>query len=160
MVEAASLHASDRFTFLVLKGIRKRSWAPLSCSYQPPLTIGVGMTSEQTKAKIQHAYVKAVQDRFCHKHRSDNIGHLLSDLRLYGRDAGIDFAMTHLDEIVQEAAETAECKAPCLEMMCRRFGQAALNGIAHTLREHTGLRVDVKRSSVVLVWAEESPSLI
>ena len=118
------------------------------------------MTPEEIKAKVQGAHVKALENRNVWRQRSSGIHDLFRDVKLYGREAGIDFAETHLDRIVQEAVETAGCRDPALEMMVHGFGRAALDGMAHALRELTALKVEVHRTTVRLVWAEMSPGLV
>lgn len=114
------------------------------------------MTPEEIKAKVQEAYVRALADHNVQRQRyqSSGIDDLFRDVKLYGREAGIDFAETNLDRIVQEAIETAQCKAPALEMTVYGFGRAALDGMAHALREFTDLKVEVHRTTTVrLIWA-------
>jgi hypothetical protein len=116
------------------------------------------MPSGEIKAKVQGAYTTALENRFMQRHRSSH--DLFRDVKLYGREAGIDFVDTHLERIVQEAVETAGCKESSLEMMIHGSGRAALQGVAHALREATSLKVEVNNSSVRLIWAEAKPGLV
>jgi hypothetical protein len=116
------------------------------------------MSSGEIKGKIQGAYTKALENRFVERSRSSH--DLFRDVKLYGREAGIDFVETHLEKIVQEAVETAGCKQVCLEMMVHGSGRGALQGVADALREATSLKVEVNNSSVRLIWAETKPGLV
>lgn len=112
------------------------------------------MTSEEVNAKVKEAYAKAQENRNVQRQRiSSSIHDLFRDVKLYGREAGIDFAETHLDRIVHEAIETAGCRAPALEMTVYGFGRAALDGVAHALRELTALKVEVQGTTIRLIWA-------
>lgn len=68
----------------------------------------------------------------------------------------MDFVETHLDAIVREAKEAAECKAPSITMTIGGFGRSALDGMAQALQQLTGLQVDASGSTVTLAWAEVS----
>jgi hypothetical protein len=116
------------------------------------------MSPEEIKANVQDAYTQAIQNRFVEKSRSSR--ELFRDVKLYGRDAGIDFVETHLEHIVEEAVETAGCKKASMEMMVYESGRAALQGVAHALREATSLKVEVNNSSVRLIWAESKLGLL
>ncbi|MCY1643161.1 hypothetical protein [Methylorubrum sp. SL192] len=118
------------------------------------------MTPQEIKAKVQGAYVKALENRFMQRHRSSGIYDLFRAVKLYGRDAGADFAETNLGRIVNEAAEMAGCKEASLEMLVHGWGKAALDGMAQALRDLTSLKVEVSRTTVRLVWAEANPGLV
>lgn len=118
------------------------------------------MTPEEVKAKVREAYGKAQKNRNVWWQRNSGINDLFRDVKLYGREAGIDFSKTHLDKIVHEAVETAGCGVPALEMTIHGFGRAALDGMAHALREFTALDVEVHGTTVKLIWEETSPGLV
>ena len=119
------------------------------------------MTPQEIKAKVQGAYVRALQNRsMMYSMRSSRIDHLFRDVKLYGRDAGADFVDTNLDRLVEEAVGVAGCKQPCLEMQVWGWGRAALEGLAQALRDGTDLKVEVAGSTVQLIWAEDSPVLV
>ena len=67
------------------------------------------MAPAEIKAKVQDAYKKAFAGN-TQWSRSSGISDLLRDLKLYGREAGVDFVSTHLDRIVSEAVSAAECR--------------------------------------------------
>lgn len=92
--------------------------------------------------------------------RSSRIDHLFGDVKLYGRDAGADFADTNLDRLVEEAFGVAGCKQPHLELQVYGCGRAALDGMAQALRDGTDLKVEVTSSTVQLIWAEDNPGLV
>ena len=112
------------------------------------------MTSEQISQQVQAAYRQAMQNRNVQYKRSSGIEYLLRGLKLYGRDAGVDFAKTHLDAIVREAIEAAGYKASSIAMTAGGFGRSALDGMARALQQLTGLQVYASGSTVTLAWAE------
>ncbi|WP_461655688.1 hypothetical protein [Methylorubrum aminovorans] len=118
------------------------------------------MTPQEIKAKIQDAYVKALENRFMQWHRSSGIYDLFRDVKLYGRDAGVDFVETNLGRIVNEAVEMAGCKDASLELQVHGWGRAALDGMAQALRDLTALKVEVNGTRVRLIWAEANPGLV
>ena len=118
------------------------------------------MTPEQIKKKVQDAYLKALKHPSMQWQRHSGIHHLFRDLKLYGRDAGIDFIYSHLEAIIQEAVETAGCKNTSLVLTVDGSGQAAMEGITHALRQLTALKIDANRSTVTVSWAEANPGLI
>ncbi|GLK67031.1 hypothetical protein [Hansschlegelia plantiphila] len=117
-------------------------------------------SSQQIKQKIQAAYKAAVQNSFMSRSRSPGIDQLFRGVRLYGHDAGVDFAETHLSSIIQEALEEAGCKEPSLTLETYDFGVAAIAGMAAILRERTALKVETTRSAITLIWAVPNPGLI
>ncbi len=72
----------------------------------------------------------------------------------------MDFVETHLDTIIREAVEAAECKDPSLAMMADGCGRAAIEGVTHALRQLTGLKVDARGATITLIWAETNPGLV
>ncbi|TXM73145.1 hypothetical protein FV218_12020 [Methylobacterium sp. WL69] len=114
----------------------------------------------EIKAKVQDAYVRALKDRFRHMQRGSNIDELFRNVRLYGRDAGIDFVETNLARIVQEAVDRAECKEASLEMSAYGFGKGARAGMEQALRDATGLKVELNGATLRLIWAEATPGLV
>ena len=118
------------------------------------------MTPGEIKAKVQGAYVKALENRSMQRYRGSSSQELFRDLKLYGRDAGTDFVETNLAWIVQEAVETAECKGASLELTPYGFGRSALEGMAQALRDLTGLKVDSSGKTIRLIWAETTPGLV
>lgn len=77
---------------------------------------------------------------------------VVRNVALYGREAGVDFAETHLDYIVQEATIAAGHRFGEMHTRFDNFGEAALAGVADTLRQRTGLIVDVKGPVLTLRW--------
>ena len=118
------------------------------------------MTPEQIKNKVQDSYIRVIENGFMHRQRSSNIHRLFHGMKLYGRDAGIDFVETHLENIIQEAVESAGCKDTSLTMMVDGFGRAAVEGITYALRQLTALKVDVGRSIITVSWVEANPGLL
>jgi aconitase B len=116
------------------------------------------MSPEEIKAKVQDAFTQAMKNRFVEKSRSSH--DLFRDVKLYGCEAGADFVNTHLEAIVEEAVETAGCKQESLEMMVHGSGKAAIQGLAEALTKATSLTVEVKNSSVRLIWAESNLGLV
>ncbi|ABY30318.1 hypothetical protein [Methylorubrum extorquens] len=113
------------------------------------------MTPQEINAKVRGAYVRALQSSTMYSMSGSRIDDLFRDVKLYGRDAGTDFAETNLGRIVEEAARMAGCKRPCLEIQVYGWGRAALDGLAQTLRDRTGLKVDVAGPTVRLDWSED-----
>ena len=118
------------------------------------------MTPESIKNEVQDAYLKAMENRSTHWLRQSQIQHLFQDVKLFGREAGIDFIETKLEEIVREAVEAARCKEASLLLTPHGFGRAALEGMMHALRELTALRVEARGSGVCLTWADTAPRVI
>lgn len=113
------------------------------------------MTPQEINAKVRGAYVRALQSSTMYSMSGSRIDDLFRDLKVYGRDAGTDFAETNLIRIIEEAVRMAGCKRPCLEMQVYGWGRAALDGMAQTLRDRTGLKVDVAGPTVRLDWSED-----
>ncbi|GJE38036.1 hypothetical protein [Methylobacterium persicinum] len=111
------------------------------------------MTPAEIEAKVRGAHVEALRNRFMQRHRSPRITDLFRDVRLYGREAGVDFAETHLGRLVDEAVGVAGCRECALEMTLPGSGRAALEGMAQALRDLTGLEVEVDGTTVRLSWA-------
>ncbi|MEE7462748.1 hypothetical protein MFUR16E_16495 [Methylobacterium fujisawaense] len=111
------------------------------------------MTPAEIEAKVRGAHAEALANRFMQRRRSSRIDDLVRDARLYGREAGADFAETHLGRLVDEAVGVAGCKEGALELTLHGSGHAALEGLAQTLRELTGLEVEVVGTTVRLSWA-------
>ena len=121
----------------------------------------VSVAPEQVKQRIQEAYTKAVQNTGMYMSRSSSgFSHLFRDLKLYGRDAGVDFIETHLDEVVREAVAEAECGKSRMTLAAFGFGRSAVDGMASSLRARTALKVEIQGSAVCLIWAEPSPGLL
>jgi len=118
------------------------------------------MTPEEIKAKIQGAHRKAVENRSVQRQRYPGLSDLFREVRLYGRDAGVDFIETHLSRIVNEAVEMAECKATYLELTAHGFGLAAVEGMAQALRDLTALKVEVDKATVRVIWSEPNPGYV
>ncbi|WP_437871810.1 hypothetical protein ACSD7O_01565 [Methylorubrum extorquens] len=118
------------------------------------------MTPQEIKTKVQGSYLRALENRSLQRHRSSGLYDLFRDVKLYGRDAGVDFAETNLARIVNEAVEMAGCKDASLEVQVHGWGRAALDGLAKALRDLTSLKVEVNGSTVRLVWAEANPGLV
>ena len=102
------------------------------------------MTPEQIRQQVQAAYRQAMQNRNVFHQRSSGVDHLFRGLKLYGREAAVDFVETHLDAIVREAKEAAECKASSITMTIGGFGRSALDGMAQALQQLTGLQVEAR----------------
>ena len=117
-------------------------------------------TPEQVRDKVRQAYLRAVQDRSTQWSRVSSVPHAFRDARLYGGDAGADFAQTHLDTIVQEAIETAGRRGASLSLPVHGWGRAASEGLAQALRDRTGLEVELGSFEVVMVWGDERPRLV
>ena len=118
------------------------------------------MTPDQVRERVLGAYRKAMDARNTQWSHNSGIAHLLRDVRLYGRDAGVDFVDTNLDGIVQEAVAAAECKWASLPIPVHGWGRGAAEGMAHALRERTGLGVQVGTSTMELVWGDARPHLV
>ncbi len=115
------------------------------------------MTPEEIKSKVQGTHGRAMENRSMQRQRYSSISDLFRDVKLYGREAGVDFVETHLQRIVNEAVDTAECKDGSLELTAYGFGRAALEGRAQALRDLTALTVEADKSTIRLVWAEPNP---
>ncbi|GJD32282.1 hypothetical protein PMNALOAF_3550 [Methylobacterium adhaesivum] len=118
------------------------------------------MAPEEIKAKVHQTYERAFQGSMSYSRRHPQVDHLFRDLKLYGRDAGADFAVTHLGRIVQDVLDAAGSRQMSLTLHAYEFGKAAIMGLEETLRERTGLRVEVVKSAITLIWAEERAGLI
>ncbi|AIQ92445.1 hypothetical protein [Methylobacterium oryzae] len=119
------------------------------------------MTPQEIKAKIQAAYTASLQNRaVMYGMRTSPLDHQFRDLKLYGRDAGADFADTNLGRIIDEAVAVAGRKQPSMELQVYGWGRAAIDGMAETLRHRTDLKVEISGSTVQLIWAEDNPALI
>lgn len=118
------------------------------------------MTPDQVRGRVLGAYRKAMDARNTQWSHNSGITHLLRDVKLYGRDAGVDFVDTNLDRIIQEAVAAAECKWASLSVPVHGWGRAAAEGMAQTLRERTGLEVQAGASAVELVWGDARPHLV
>lgn len=118
------------------------------------------MEPEEIKAKVQGAYVRAINNRNMWRQRGSRIQDLFRGVHLYGRDAAVDFVDTHLHRIVQEAVDMAECKDTLLSITTEGFGRAALDAMAEALRERTSLKVEVAGATLRLIWAEATPGLV
>ncbi len=117
------------------------------------------MSTEEIKEKVQAAYKKAISTNM-HMIRNSSFLAPFRDLKLYGREAGMDFVQTNLDLIVREAVSTAECRETSLSLPFCGSGRAALEGVADALRDITALRVEVQQSAVQLIWAVPNLGLI
>ena len=84
------------------------------------------MTPAEIEAKVRGAHAEALGNRFMQRRRSSRIDDLVRDARLYGREAGADFAETHLGRLVDEAVGVAGCKEGALELTLHGSGHAAL----------------------------------
>lgn len=118
------------------------------------------MAPEDIKAKVHQTYERAHQGSTLYRRQHPQIDHMFRDLKLYGRDAGADFASTHLSRIVQDILDAAGSRQMSLTLHPHEFGKAAITGLEETLRERTGLRVEVAKSAITLTWAEERVGLI
>jgi hypothetical protein len=118
------------------------------------------VTPAEIRAKVHGAYAKAMQNRFVQMQRGSRIHDLFRDVRLYGREAGVDFATTHLGRLVDEAVGRAGCRDGALEMTLHGSGLAAVEGIAQALRDLTQLEVAVNGTTVRLVWAEDDAGIV
>lgn len=116
---------------------------------------------KQVKVRVQQAYSKAVADRFTfHSKSGSSIDCVLRDVRLYGRDAAVDFVDTHLDAFIQEAVAAAECKQPSTTIHLSHWGRSAVAGMASRLEELTALRIDTAGNALKVIWADTTPNLI
>lgn len=116
---------------------------------------------ERIKKQIEDAYSEAISNRFTSWSRGGSgIDHLVQGVKLYGRDAGMDFVDSHLSEITREALEEARCKKPSLTLPTYQFGQSAIAGMMDRLAELTALKVSMSGKAVVLTWAEANPGLV
>ena len=111
------------------------------------------MTPAEIEAKVRGAHAEALGNRLMQRRRSSRIDDLVRDARLYGREAGADFARTHLGRLVDEAVGVAGCREGALELALHGSGHAALEGLAQALRELTGLKAEVDGTTVGLSWA-------
>jgi hypothetical protein len=119
------------------------------------------VTPQEIKAKVQAAYTASLQNRaVMYGMRTSPLDHQFRDLKLYGRDAGADFADTNLGRIIDEAVAVAGRKQPSMELQVYGWGRAAIDGMAETLRHRTDLKVEISGSTVQLIWAEDNPALI
>lgn len=112
------------------------------------------MTPESIKRKVQDAYLKAMGDRSTQWQPQSGIQHLLRDVKIFGREAGVDFAETNLEGIVREAVAAAECKEASLTLTASGCGRAAARGMAESLAELTGLKVDATGQGIRLTWGD------
>ena len=112
------------------------------------------MTPEQVKEKVKSTYARALLEKHVQWQHSQTLQYEFRDLRLYGREAKVDFVLTHAKRIVEEAVSEAECKRGSLSLPLHGCGKAALDGAAHALREVTALAVTVGPSGVTLTWKE------
>jgi hypothetical protein len=111
------------------------------------------VTPAEIEFKVRGSHVEALGNRFMQRRRSSRFDDLARDARLYGREAGADFAETHLGRLVDEAVGVAGCREGALELTLHGSGHAALEGLAQALRELTGLKAEVDRTTVRLSWA-------
>ncbi len=119
------------------------------------------MTPQDIKAKVQAAYAASLQNRAVrYGMRTSPLDHQFRDLKLYGRDAGADFADTNLGRIVDEAVAVAGRKQPSMELQVYGWGRAAIDGMAETLRHRTDLKVEADGTVVRLIWALDTPGLV
>lgn len=119
------------------------------------------MIPQEIKDKVQAAYVASLQNRaVMYGMRTSPLDHQFRDLKLYGRDAGADFADTNLDRIIDEAVSVAGRKQPSLELQAYGWGRAAIDGMAETLRQRTDLQVEATGMVVQLIWAVDNPGLV
>ncbi len=72
------------------------------------------VTPTEIKAKVQDTHRRAMSNASLQMSRDGGVHHLFRDVKLYGRDAGVDFVETNIGQIVQEAVSMAECKRPSL----------------------------------------------
>ena len=117
------------------------------------------MSPEEIKKKVQDVYQGAMANRSVQWQRQSGSSSLFHDVKLYGKDAGTDFAQTHLEAIVQEAVAIAKCKEASLSITLSGWGMAALEGLAQALHELTTLQVHVSGSTIILSWADATPRL-
>lgn len=118
------------------------------------------MEPQEIKAKIQAAYAQALAQSNTQWSRDERFSHIFRDVKLYGRDAGCDFVATHMGAIVQGLIETAQTRAASATLTPYGFGNSALDGMAFTLRELTGLKVDRINQIITVAWADANPRLI
>lgn len=118
------------------------------------------MSSQEVKTKVQAVYTKSLTSSTMWSSRSSEVENLVRDLHLYGTDAGADFATTHFDVILKEILDAASTRKKSHQFNFYSFGRAAIKGLADTLQERTGLRVELAKSTITLTWAEDNPGLI
>lgn len=118
------------------------------------------MTSDDIKSQIQSAYSKAMGQPNFFRQRISQLSALFLHIRLYGRDSGIDFAQSHIHEIIADAIQAAECKNSHIEINCHGWGRAAIDGLASALQNETGLTVDINNTTLKLSWADPTPRLL
>lgn len=118
------------------------------------------MEPGQVKEKIQSAFRAAISNTSTQWSHDDGVGHIFRDVRLYGREAGVDFVTPHLNAIVDAAVKRAECKDVSLQITLYGFGHAAVEGVEETLQSLTGLPAHRTGSNVILTWASTAPQLI
>lgn len=118
------------------------------------------MSAHEIKDRVQAAYLKAMASRSSQQARPGGIDHLFKDLRLYGREAGVDFVRTHLDDIVEQAVDCAECKSGSMGLTTNGWGLAAREGMAEAIRDLSGLQAEVPRSGVIVTWGGVETKLV
>ena len=118
------------------------------------------MTPTEIKAKVQDTHRRAMSNASLQMSRDGGVHHLFRDVKLYGRDAGVDFVETNIGQIVQEAVLMAECKRPSLEIPAYGFGKAAVAGMAQALEDLTALKIEVKGNTLQLIWAQPNPGYV
>ena len=118
------------------------------------------MQPNEIKEAVQSAYDAASRNSGVLVFRSSSSDRLFRDIKIYGRDAGVDFVETYIQYITTEAVEAAKTRDTKLDIAMYNSGQRALEGMADALRKMTLLKVEVSKSNIRLIWAGPTLGLL